>query len=145
MESRQGPIVIAYNGTAAARAAVLEAGRLWSGRDAVVLNVCTRVPELAAGQELHRQEAALRVATAGAGLGNEAGLVATPDVVVALQEHQWSAIVDAADRLGAAAVVVGARDRTGVESASLGSVAHGVAAHCRCPVLIVSESPARAA
>jgi nucleotide-binding universal stress UspA family protein len=145
VEPDPDPILIAYDGSRAARRAIRVAGRLWPGRDAVVLNVCTRVPGLAATSEDARRDAALHVASAGAGLADDAGLFASPDIALTDREPAWAAIVDAADRLHAGVVVLGARGLTGFESRMLGSVSHGVAAHCSRPVLVVPRTPTRLA
>jgi nucleotide-binding universal stress UspA family protein len=49
----------------------------------------------------------------------------------------WRAILDAADENDAAVVVVGARGRSGIGSALLGSVSYGVVHNSTLPVLVV--------
>jgi nucleotide-binding universal stress UspA family protein len=145
VESESDPVLIAYDGSRPARRAIRVAGSLWPGRDAVVLNVCTPVPGLTATSEDGRREAALEVASAGARLADDVGLFASPDIALADREPAWAAIVDAAERLHASVVVLGARGLTGFESLMLGSVSHGVAAHCSRPVLVVPRTPTRLA
>jgi nucleotide-binding universal stress UspA family protein len=51
--------------------------------------------------------------------------------------HAAEAIVQAAERLGADAIVLGAHGRSGVARALMGSVSQGVVRHARRPVLVV--------
>ena len=49
----------------------------------------------------------------------------------------WQGIVDVADEINAAVIVVGSRGLNGLEEAIKGSVSHAVAEHAGRPVLIV--------
>lgn len=53
----------------------------------------------------------------------------------------WQRIVEVADELGAAVVVIGSRGLTGLRELTEGSASHDVAAHSRRPVLIVPYKP----
>lgn len=55
-------------------------------------------------------------------------------------EGARAAIVDAADREDARAIVVGSRGLSGVKSALLGSVANGVVHHSTRPVVVIPSS-----
>ena len=56
----------------------------------------------------------------------------------------WAAIVDAAEQLDAAAIVLGSRGLTGLKNVLLGSVSEGVVRHAGRPVLVVHRPPAAA-
>ena len=74
-------------------------------------------------EELGREAAMLREAT-----GAEPGLIAIPG-------HPTEGIVEAAGRLGATLIVLGARGLSGVSA--LGSVSERVAHQAPCSVLVV--------
>lgn len=146
-------IVIAYDGSADARAAVEFAGRTLTADKTVVVTVwepllvqLKRHPPADAvlledGGEAREQ--AESYAREGAGLAAAAGL---PDVTaraVADRHAIWQAIVDTADELDADLIVTGSRGLAGVRSVLLGSVSNHVLHHARRPVLIVP--PQRAA
>lgn len=140
------PILIAYDGSEAARAAIGRAGELLVPRPAQVLTtwqpvslgVATGVappvyiPDLETAYERHAAD----TAAAGVTLAEAAGLNAEP-VVVPEPNGCWTAILDAADAADAALIVMGARGLSGVKSAVLGSVSNGVVHHSKRPVLVV--------
>jgi nucleotide-binding universal stress UspA family protein len=49
----------------------------------------------------------------------------------------WKGIVEAADEQDSSLIVLGSHGRSGLAEVLIGSVAEAVAAHSRCPVLIV--------
>lgn len=96
--------------------------------------------------ELDEGTAARAQATAAVGVevAIAAGFEAKPEARRALAKAAergtatvWRAILDAAEEKDAAVVVVGARGRSGVGSALLGSVSYGIAHNGKRPVLIV--------
>jgi nucleotide-binding universal stress UspA family protein len=145
------PILIAFDGSDGARAAVATAAKLLGERPAVVLAVWEPVAATVAaarvavpdsvieGALVGLDEAAERAAAAlaqeGATLARGGGLAAEPAVRQA-GGNVWSTIIEAAEEHDAAAVVVGSRGRSGIRSALLGSVSTGVVHHCRRPVLV---------
>jgi nucleotide-binding universal stress UspA family protein len=54
-----------------------------------------------------------------------------------LSAPTWEGIVDLADEIDAAVIVIGSRGLTGVRERLEGSVSHEVAEHARRPVLVV--------
>jgi nucleotide-binding universal stress UspA family protein len=80
-------------------------------------------------------EEALSRATAGAELAREAGFRAQARSDV--DSPTWSGIVEIANDLDAAAVVIGSRGLSGWKEIAEGSVSHQVAEHAGRPVLIV--------
>ena len=146
----QGPVLVAYDGSEHARAAIERAGELFPGRPAIVLYAWEPV-ELAAirrgvigmSATLAEQEvdataddAAERVAAEGAELAARTGLAAEARIVQATPSV-WEAIVRVADEAGAAAIVLGARGLRGLRSLVLGSVSHQVTQHAHQPVVVV--------
>jgi len=144
------PLLIAYDGSEFAKAAIAEAGReLQSGRRAVVLTIrepLEQVPFMstlgtsvdartfAALQESGAQEATA-VAEEGAELARAAGFEAEARIETA--PTPWERIVDIGEELDAGLIVVGSRGLTGLKRAVIGSVAAAVAQHSGRSVLIV--------
>ncbi|MEV5892140.1 universal stress protein [Nonomuraea fuscirosea] len=143
-------ILIAYDGSDDAKAAIAFAGRQFPGRQAVVLTVWERLAmttaRASAGlmmtfdqtgvEDEAVAEAMTALARQGAELARQAGLEATsrcePDSVAV-----WSTIVDVADELDADLIVTGTRGLGGVRSLLLGSTSDRVLHHARRPVLVV--------
>ena len=164
-------LLLCYDGSEPARRAIVEASAVVGGGAAVVLCVWEslgsmvlrhRLPGASEiGRELNElssdvvdtldarvEEEAQATAMEGAGLAREHEFDAQPLARRALgratdraETTVWEAIIEAADELDAAAVVLGSRGRSGVSSALLGSVSNGVVHHCRRPVLIVPPEP----
>lgn len=140
------PILICYDGSDGAQRAIDAAADLLGPRRAVVLDVgppLTAAESLvvtapvtpgAAFEELNEDDARER-ARAGAELAGRAGFVAEARAVLATPT--WEGIVDTADELDAAVIVLGSRGLKGVREAFEGSVSHQVAEQAGRPVLIV--------
>jgi nucleotide-binding universal stress UspA family protein len=138
------PILICYDGSDGSRRAIDAAAELFGGHHAVVLDIAPfltgaeSVAELSAltpnfGQ-LNEDEA-LAGAREGATLARAAGL--TAEARADLGAPTWEGIVDVANEIDAAVIVVGSRGLTGVRELFEGSVSHDVAEHAGRPVLIV--------
>ena len=142
------PILIAYDGSDYAKAAIEQAAeQLENGRRAIVLTVWQRfrgafvgVGVAPAGLEEGIENDARRVAEEGARLAREAGFDAEP--AVERGDPVWQRIVEAADERDAGIVVMGSAGRTGISRVLIGSVAGAVASHSDRPVLIAHVAPA---
>ena len=150
-------ILIAYDDSDGAKAAIDSAGRLFPGRLADVINVWQSVvvtaptgnitvPTEVIGEariELDRYTEAHAewVAEEGAIAARASGLEASSRAVQA-SGNIWATLVrDAADD-APAAIVLGSRGRSGIKSVLLGSVSTGVVHHAPVPVVVVpSPSP----
>jgi nucleotide-binding universal stress UspA family protein len=151
------PVLIAYDGSEAARAAVREAGALFAPGEALVLTVWEPAltefmmmpnpsgvggtmlpydPELAHDVERSNEEHAQAIATDGATLAGEVGLLAQ-----ALAEQDVTspaeAIVQAAEKHGARAIVIGSRGLRGLKAKLLGSTSTEVLHRAAVPVVVV--------
>jgi nucleotide-binding universal stress UspA family protein len=151
------PIVIAYDGSTAARSAVRQAGLLFAPRPAVVLTVWepglaefmlmpgtggmgtmmmpydpTVVRDIDRAAEDHAHD----IAEDGAQLARSEGLVAEA-LAVRDATDTVGALVAAADEHDAAAIVVGSRGLRGLKSKLLGSTSAGVLGRSNRPVVIV--------
>ncbi len=145
-------IVIGYDGSPDAQAAIDHAGELFGGEPARVLTVWEPFVDLLArtgggawsgleGVDIEAIDAASAAAAEaraeeGAERAERAGLTAQPcarprDVTVA------EAILTEAEQGDAKAIVVGTRGLTGLKSLMLGSVSHAVLRHADRPVVVV--------
>jgi nucleotide-binding universal stress UspA family protein len=142
-------ILICYDGSAGADRAIDVAAALLGPRDAVVLDVApamtfaegvaatSSIVPGGAFEDLNQADA-LRLAEAGAERARRAGLRAEARGTMA--STTWQGIVDVADELDAAAIVIGSRGLRGLRELAGGSVSHDVATHAGRPVLIVPPS-----
>jgi nucleotide-binding universal stress UspA family protein len=137
------PVLICYDGSEDARRAVVVAASLLGRRSAVVLDVGPI--EIVAGDYIALDPDAMRVdqlvaadalkrATAGAELALDAGFRAEARSDV--DSPTWRGIVDVADELDAAVIVVGSRGLGGLKEIVEGSLSHDVVEHAGRPVLI---------
>lgn len=152
-----GPILIAYDGSPAARAALARAATLFPGRAAVIATVWEPglagvIPDpggmggpatpvdLDVVEEVDDAFAnhASSVAAEGAERAQSAGLVAE---AVSTQDDSNVAetLAELADQHEAAIVVVGSRGLSGIKARLLGSTSESVLHHCRRPVLVVRD------
>jgi nucleotide-binding universal stress UspA family protein len=156
MTADGAPILIAYDGSDTAREAVSEAGKLFDGREALVVTVwepalafeaamptggleMAPVPvdvEGALEIEEELRDRARRTAQAGAELARSVGLQAK-GLAVADEVHVADAIVGLARKREPAAVVVGSRGLRGLRARLEGSTSQAVVKDAPCPVLVV--------
>ncbi|GAA2426119.1 hypothetical protein GCM10010191_43290 [Actinomadura vinacea] len=144
-------ILIAYDGSEDARAAIAYAGAHVRPEPAVVVTVweppLTRlassviameaVPLPDEGEQLEEDRQATGVAQQGADLAIAAGL---PEATARAEPGAgpvWATVVDVAEELDASLVVLGSRGLSAIGSLLLGSVSHRVLHHARRPVLVV--------
>jgi nucleotide-binding universal stress UspA family protein len=146
-------ILIAYDGSVDAQAAIERAGQLLSGQPATVLSVWERFVEVLARsgtglpmsaldyEALDRssEEQARERAEEGAQLAERAGLKAEARVRARLTSVA-DCILDEADDVGADVIVLGTRGLTGVKSFLLGSVSHAVLQRSDRPVMVIPSS-----
>jgi nucleotide-binding universal stress UspA family protein len=140
------PIVICYDGSRGAGRAIQAAAALLGPRRSVVVDVAppmTPAESLAtispivpgaAFEQLNTADAG-RVAAEGAQLARASGFVAEPRTT--LDAPTWEGVVDVANEVGAAAIVIGSRALDGFHEFFEGSLSHEVAEHAGRPVLIV--------
>jgi nucleotide-binding universal stress UspA family protein len=159
MAAADSPLLIAYDGSDAARRAIRETAELFGSRDVLVVTVwepglaydATTLPN--AGMEMapmpldveeaHELEhnfrvQARRTAEEGAELAGSVGLQAQA-LVVADESNVANAIVEQAQTLGVAAIIVGSRGLTGLRARLEGSTSNAVLKHAPCPVVVVHD------
>ena len=150
-------ILIAYDGSADAQAAVERVARLMPGEQAIVLavwepylDVLTRTGGMGMGMAMGstgsyddsegidtaNEETALATATEGAQRAGAAGLTAQPRCE-RRRGGIATAVLATAEELDADVIVMGTRGLGGVMSFLLGSVSHAVVQHADRAVLIV--------
>jgi nucleotide-binding universal stress UspA family protein len=146
------PILICYDGSADSDRAIAVAAGLLGPRRAVVVDIgpTLTAPESVAAlssvvpgtafEDLNT-DSALEKARAGADRAREAGFEAEPRAE--LEEPFWEGIVDVADEVDAAVIVLGSRGLKGIREQFEGSVSHEVAEHAGRPVLIVPPANKR--
>ncbi len=146
------PILICYDGSADSDRAIAVAAALLGPRRAVVVNigpVLTTAESVAAISSVVpgnafadlNTDSALEKAQAGADRARKAGFRAEPRAELA--EPFWEGIVDVADQIDAALIVLGSRGLTGIREQFEGSTSHEVAEHAGRPVLIVPPANRR--
>ena len=148
-----GPVLICYDGSEDAAAAIATAGRILGPRRAVVLTVwepvavwqpydpatgltapLSKLASRALGlDEIARDLAEERVVRGGE-LARQAGFEAEGRTTGG---KPWRAICDVANDIDAEPIVIGARGLSRVQSALLGSVSAAVVQHARRSVLVV--------
>lgn len=149
-------ILICYDGSDDAKAAVDEAGKLFGGEKATVLTVWQPLAEILATTTLGwgiapgvtdtqtaddaTRAAAQRLAEEGAELARQAGFEAQPRESAQLDTIA-NAILDEAEAVEASAIMMGSRGLTGLKSLLLGSVSHAVLQRADRTVIVV-PSPA---
>jgi nucleotide-binding universal stress UspA family protein len=151
------PILVAYDGSPEAKAALARAAALFPGRPAVVATVwepglASVLPDpggiggpaapvdlgaVAEVDELMAKRAA-GVAAEGAERARRAGLQAEP-VSTEDESNVAETIARMADEHDAAVVVIGSRGLSGLKARLLGSTSESILHHCRRPVLIVRD------
>jgi len=140
----EAPILIGYDGSDDARRAVDYAAMLFGSRRAVVLDVgpvitpaeslATLAPVSYAFEDSNGSQAA-STAAEGVLYARAAGLVA--DARAEVGAPTWQHVVDIADEIDAAVIVMGSRGLNGARELLEGSLSHEVAQHAGRPVLIV--------
>jgi len=140
------PIVICYDGSPGAARAIEAAATLLGPRRSIVVDVAPPITAAesvatlssvvpgAAFEQLNTADAS-RVAAQGAQLARASGLDAEARAVTGTPT--WEAVVDLANELGAAAIVIGSRGLSGMREFFEGSLAHDVAERAGRPVVIV--------
>lgn len=150
-------ILIAYDGSPDARAAVEHVAALLPGEQATVLVVWEPFVEVMAHTgaglglapgiadfdeiDAASEAAAEQRAQEGVELARSVGLEAQARTC-AQGRTVWHSIATQAVEVDARAIVVGTRGLTGVKSLMLGSVSHGVLAHSDRPVIVVPSPDA---
>ncbi|HKR97927.1 MAG TPA: universal stress protein [Candidatus Dormibacteraeota bacterium] len=145
-------ILICYDGSEDAQAAIDRAGELFSGESAAVLTVWEPFVQVMArtgasmgfgldGAQIQEIEKAAsaeaeRRAEEGATRAREAGLSAEPHVR-ARESSISDAVLAEAEAIDAKAIVMGTRGLTGLKSLLLGSVSHAVTQRADRPVVVV--------
>jgi nucleotide-binding universal stress UspA family protein len=145
-------ILICYDGSDSAKHAIDVAAEILGPRRAVVLDVgppLTAAESLAvmapvapgaAFEGLNEDDARQR-AQVGADRARHAGFDA--EARADLAAPTWQGIVDVADEIDAAVIVLGSRGLNGARELLEGSVSHEVAEHAGRPVLIVPPPAGR--
>src|SRR5262249_29992876 len=145
VEVAEQPILVCYDGSEDSRRAIAAAADLLSHRSAVVLDV---TPPLTAEEEEaafltptipdnveERVRDERTIACRGVQLARAEGFDASERVYV--KAPTWQGIVDVADEIDAAVIVVGSRGLSGARELFEGSLSHDLLHHAGRPLLIV--------
>jgi nucleotide-binding universal stress UspA family protein len=158
MNPDDGPSLIAFDGSAAARQAVAAAAALLKPRPTLVLTVweaalaqvavapppdVAMTPAVDPSTLLKVDEAlgnhAERVANDGAQLAKSLGLDATPLAMAAVRDIART-IAEVARDHQAVTIVVGSRGLSGLRARFEGSTSKGIVKHAHCPVVVVHDT-----
>jgi nucleotide-binding universal stress UspA family protein len=158
MNPDDGPTLIAFDGSAAARQAVAAAAALLKPRATLVLTVweaalaqaamapppdVAMTPSVDPSALLTFDEAlrghAERVSKEGAELAGSLGLDADPLAMVDVRDIART-IVEVARERNASTIVVGSRGLSGLRARLEGSTSKGVVKHAPCPVVVVHDA-----
>jgi nucleotide-binding universal stress UspA family protein len=147
-----GPVVIGYDGSDHADAAVEAAARLLAVPDAVLQTVWVSVRAVAAAgiagappdvvakgaaeMDAGLRAEAERTAERGVRLAAEHGLTVRGEAVEA-NRNAWRTLLDSVEAHGAAAVVVGSQGRSAFGAMLAGSVSRALVHYAPAPVLVV--------
>jgi nucleotide-binding universal stress UspA family protein len=147
-----GPVLIGYDGSEHADAAIEAAGRLLAAREAVLQTVWVSSRAVAAAgmagapadvvakgaEEIDRGQRAEaeRSVERGVRLGADHGLEIRGEAVDA-QGNAWRTLLHSAEATRAAAVVVGSRGRSAFGAMLTGSVSRALVHYAPAPVLVV--------
>ena len=141
-------ILIAYDGSVDARAAIDHVARLLPGAAAVVLYARQPLESVAAHLQGHpameelknldatTHDASAQVAAEGAKYAADAGLAAEPRVSSTTTTASET-IVAAAEEIDASLIVMGSRGRRGLRATLLGSTSTNVLHHTSRPTLVI--------
>jgi len=145
------PVLLGYDGSSHARAAITRAGELFRPGPAVVVTVWSTLEQAApialaalpsgvvadavSDIDAATREAAEAMAAEGAELAAAAGFEARSQAVRS-SGAIFAALIASAAELDAAAIVVGSRGRSTLAATLLGSVSTGVLHHTARPVLV---------
>jgi nucleotide-binding universal stress UspA family protein len=148
-------ILLCYDGSEDARAAIEHAGKLFADQQVTLLTIWEpflqiisrtpvgfgMAPGLPDSQQLDdaSQQRAGELAAEGIELAQSAGLKAEAKTA-AQQTTVARAILAEAEEIGADAIVMGSRGLTGVKSLLLGSVSHEVIQHADRTVVVVPSA-----
>ena len=155
MADGDAPLVIAYDGSDVAKAAVRHAAELFPGRRAVLVTVwepglamlpagppdplgtipMPPDPETVGAVDDAQQDHAARVAGEGAELAGSLGLAAEAHAV-ADDVDVADTVLDLARERGAAAVVVGSHGISGLRTHLVGGVSRKLIRHSELPVVV---------
>lgn len=142
------PILIAFDGSPDALAAIDQISELFPGAATIILYARQPLESLAAHLEGHpaledlryldaaSNDASAQIAARGAKYAVDAGLAAVPRVSSTMATAS-EAIVAAADEFDAALIVIGSRGRRGLRATILGSTAANVLHHTSRPTLVI--------
>jgi nucleotide-binding universal stress UspA family protein len=157
MSPAKETVILAYDGSPAAREAVTAAGKLFKGCRVLVVTVWEAGlmymappapmegnmmmtqpvdPELAHHVDVSLRDQADQMARDGAEMAGSLGLEAQP---LSLSDERDVArtLIELARDQGAAAIVVGSRGLGGIRARLEGSTSKALLAHAPCPVLVV--------
>ena len=153
-------VLICYDGSPDARAAIAHAGELLAGQPATVLTIWEPFVEVISRTALGvgfvpgmvdvekvddaSRQSAEQIAEEGAELARKAGLNAQPRTCSQVTTIA-AAILSQANEVHASAIVMGSRGLTGVKSMLLGSVSHAVIQHADRAVIVVPSPDVAAA
>jgi nucleotide-binding universal stress UspA family protein len=150
----EGPVLIAYDGSPAAREAIAAAGRLLPGRAALVVHAwespyrrsvsgralssapVPEIREVTGDLEAWLRERAEATVEEGVQLARAAGLEASGEAVES-GSTAWRVVAATAETSDAAVVIAGSQGHGDVASVLLGSVSAGLVHHAERPTLVV--------
>jgi len=135
------PLLLCYDGSPDAKRAIARAAATFDPRPAIVVSVWEPpAPDETRLVAFPRERVAETLAAEGVRLAEAHGFASVRPHAIRATDTVWATILGVSAQFGSAVTVLGARGRSGVRSALLGSVSNHIVHHATCPTFVVQHN-----